>query len=128
MKMTIGLLAEKPILLTGDIGTGKTFIVEQLANLIGANLKVIQFNSETTSVDIIGRLELTVDKEKLNSFKKSMKDFIEILIEKKYKKITELIVESELLDISKIEQFLINEKNKNDIVSLTNDIQKNIIL
>ena len=69
-----------------------------------------------------------MDKEKLNSFKKSMKDFIEILIEKKYKKITELIVESELLDISKIEQFLINEKNKNDIVSLTNDIQKNIIL
>ena len=65
MKMMIGLLAERPILLTGDIGTGKTFIVEQLANLIGASLKVIQFNSETTSLDIIGRLKLTVDQKKL---------------------------------------------------------------
>ena len=65
MKIMIGLLAERPILLTGDIGTGKTFIIEQLANLIGAKLKIIQFNSETTSLDIIGRLELTVDKEKL---------------------------------------------------------------
>lgn len=64
MKMMIGLLAERQILLTGDIGTGKTFIIEQLANLIGIKLKVIQFNSETTFRDIIGRLELTVDKKK----------------------------------------------------------------
>ena len=32
MKILIGLLAERTILLTGDIGTGKTFIIEQLAN------------------------------------------------------------------------------------------------
>lgn len=59
MKIMIGLLAQRPILLTGDIGTGKTFIIEQLAEIIGAKLKVIQFNSETTSSDIIGRIELT---------------------------------------------------------------------
>ena len=121
MKIMIGLLAERPILLTGDIGTGKTFIVEQLANLIGANLKVIQFNSETTSLDIIGRLELTVDKEKLKNFKKSMEDFKQILIEKRYKKITELIIESEFLDISQIQKFL--EKERNDII-LSNSLQK----
>jgi midasin (ATPase involved in ribosome maturation) len=63
MKMMIGLLAERPILLTGEIGTGKTFIFEQLANIIGAKLSVIQFNSETTSLDIIGRLELIIDKK-----------------------------------------------------------------
>ena len=63
MKMMIGLLAERPILLTGEIGTGKTFIIEQLANIIGAKLNVIQFNSETTSLDIIGRLELIIDKK-----------------------------------------------------------------
>ena len=111
MKMMIGLLAERPILLTGDIGTGKTFIVEQLANLIGANLKVIQFNSETTSLDILGRLELTIDKNKINNLKKTIKKFIEHLIEIKYKKITEIIVESELLDISKIQNFLENERD-----------------
>ena len=64
MKIMIGLLAERPILLTGDIGTGKTFVIEQLANIIGAKLKVIQFNSETTSSDILGRLELTIDEKK----------------------------------------------------------------
>ena len=102
MKMMIGLLAERPILLIGDIGTGKTFIVEQLANLIGANLKIIQFNSETTSLDIIGKLELTIDKDKIKFLKNKIKNFIEHLIEIKYRKITEIIVESELLDITKI--------------------------
>ena len=109
MKIMIGLLAERPILLTGDIGTGKTFIVEQLANLIGANLKVIQFNSETTSMDIIGKLELTIDKEKINSLNASIKNFIKMLIKEKYEKITEIIVESELLDIPKIKTFLETE-------------------
>ena len=121
MKIMIGLLAERPILLTGDIGTGKTFIVEQLANLIGANLKVIQFNSETTSLDILGRLELTIDKNKINNLKKSIKKFIEDLIKIKYKKITEIIIENELLNISKIQNFLENEKE--DFYNYDLDIQ-----
>ena len=109
MKIMIGLLAERPILLTGDIGTGKTFIVEQLANLLGANLKVIQFNSETTSLDIIGRLELTVDKKKIEALKNSLNNFLENLIKLKYKKITEFIVESEIFDIAKIQNYLQKE-------------------
>ena len=115
MKMMIGLLAERPILLSGEIGTGKTFIVEQLANLIGVKLKVIQFNTETTSLDIIGRLELTIDKEKIGVFEKSLKDFIDDLIKIKYKKITELLVESENLDISKVSNFL--EKEEKDFIN-----------
>ena len=109
MNMMIGLLAERPILLTGDIGTGKTFIVEQLADLIGANLKVIQFNTETTSLDIIGRLELTIDKKIINDLKESIKDFINLLIKERYEKITELIVETEMLDIPKIRDFFSKE-------------------
>ena len=126
MKMMIGLLAERPILITGDIGTGKTFIVEQLANLIGVNLKVIQFNSETTSLDILGRLELTIDINKINNLKSSIKSFIDKLIEIKYKKITEIIVESELLDISKIQEFLENEKEDfyNYPVKIRNDFDE----
>ena len=122
MKIMIGLLAERPILLSGDIGTGKTFIVEQLANLIGAKLKIIQFNSETTSLDIIGRLELTIDNKKIDELKKSIKLFRDKLIAKKYPKITEFIVESEFLDISKIQNFLnkeevnfLNGKEKEDL-------------
>ena len=84
MKMMIGLLAERPILLTGDIGTGKTFVIEQLANLIGVKLKVIQFNSETTSLDIIGRLELSIDKKKINELKISLNRYKNILIKCKY--------------------------------------------
>ena len=120
MKMMIGLLAERPILLIGDLGTGKTFIVEQLANLIGANLKIIQFNSETTSLDIIGKLELTIDKDKIKFLKNKIKNFIEHLIEIKYRKITEIIVESELLDITKIQNFL--EKEKNDFYHYPDNI------
>ena len=122
MKMMIGLLAERPILLSGDIGTGKTFIVEQLADLIGANLKVIQFNSDTTNLDIIGRLELTIDKNKINTLKNSIYNFIEHLIEIRYKKITEIIVETELLDIAKLKKFF--EVIKKDFYLCPNDIQE----
>ena len=111
MKMMIGLLAERPILLTGDIGTGKTFIVEQLANLVGVNLKVIQFNSETTSLDIIGRLELTINENKVNKLKNRLKIFIEKLIEMKYKKITRILVINKMLDISKMYNFLDGEND-----------------
>ena len=103
MKIMIGLLAERPILLTGDIGTGKTFVIEQLANIIGAKLKVIQFNSETTSSDILGRLELTIDEKKINDLKKSIKDFRDKLINSKYPKITDL-------DIAKMQEYF----NKGD--------------
>ena len=111
MKIMIGLLAERPILLTGDIGTGKTFVIEQLANIIGAKLKVIQFNSETTSSDILGRLELTIDEKKINDLKKSIKDFKDKLINSKYPKITELIVICEYLDIAKMQEYFNKEEN-----------------
>ena len=101
MKIMIGLLAKRPILLTGDIGTGKTFIIEQLADIIGANLKVIQFNSETTSLDIIGRLELTVDQNKLEEIKNSIRQLKEKLIKIKYRKITEFIILS-LVNLCKL--------------------------
>ena len=68
MKTVLGLITERPILLTGDIGTGKSFIIEKLAELVGAKLNIIQFNSETTSLDILGRLELTIDKDKIDNF------------------------------------------------------------
>ena len=123
----IGLLAERPILLTGDIGTGKTFVIEQLANIIGAKLKVIQFNSETTSSDILGRLELTIDEKKINDLKKSLKEFKDKLIQSKYAKITELIVVSEYLDIAKIQEYFNKDEN---FLNIPDDLQKeyNIIL
>ncbi len=119
MKIMIGLLAQRPILLTGDIGTGKTFIIEQLADIIGAKLKVIQFNSETTSSDIIGRLELTIDIKKINDLKKSLKEFKQKLIKIKYSKITKFIVITECLDISKIREFF---DDTNNFINIPDDL------
>ena len=41
MKILIGLLSQKTILLSGDIGSGKTFIIESLAEIVGIKLNVI---------------------------------------------------------------------------------------
>ena len=79
--------------------------------MIGAKLKVIQFNSDTTSSDILGRLELTVDEKKINDLKKSLKEFMDKLIQIKYNRITELIVACQFLDISKIQDFFEKEEN-----------------
>jgi MoxR-like ATPase len=54
-------LSQKTTLLSGDIGSGKTFIIESLAEIVGIKLNVIQFNTEITSSDLIGRLEMCVD-------------------------------------------------------------------
>ena len=125
MKIMIGLLAEKPILLIGENGTGKTFIIEKLSEIIGAKLKVIQFNSETTSLDIVGRLELTVDIKKINDLKKSLKEFMDNLIVKKYKNITEFINKIEKLDIPQIKYFL--EDNEINIPEELKEKSKKII-
>jgi midasin (ATPase involved in ribosome maturation) len=65
-------------------------------------------------------LELTVDQKKINNLQESIKKFINNLIEIKYLKIAEIIVESELLDISRIQTFLENEKE--DFYSYSEDI------
>ena len=58
MKILIGLIIEKTILLAGPIGSGKTYIIKELPNMIGVNLRIIQFTVETTSADLIGRLKV----------------------------------------------------------------------
>ena len=70
MKILIGLLSQKTILLSGDIGSGKTFIIESLAEIVGIKLNVIQFNTEMTSSDLIGRLEMCVDSKTNGKIKK----------------------------------------------------------
>ena len=91
-------------------------------------MKVIQFNKETTSLDILGKLELTVDKEKINNLKKDLKNFKNKLIKKKYFKITEFISLSKNSDnynYKKIKDFLENKSNEVPI-ELTKE-KKNIL-
>ena len=110
-KIMIGLIIEKTILLIGDIGSGKTFIIEELAKLIGANLRVIQFNKDTTSYDLIGRLELNLKKK--NNLKKLLVDIENDLMNQDniFPYLTEFIVLNDSMNKSKILDF-INDKNK----------------
>ena len=39
MKIIIGILSKKAILLSGEIGSGKTFIIESLAEIVGIKIK-----------------------------------------------------------------------------------------
>ena len=107
-RIMIGLTIEKTILLTGEIGIGKTFIIEELAKLIGANLKIIQFNYETTSNDLIGRLEL--NRKNLDDLKNSLDEIQELLITNEYEFITKFIELNNSMEISKISEFLNNKK------------------
>ena len=108
IRIMIGLNIEKTILLTGDIGTGKTFIIEELAKLTGSNLKIIQFNYETTSNDLIGRLEL--NKKNLDDLKEKLNEMEKLLINKEYEFVTKFIELNNSMEVSKITDFL---KKKN---------------
>ena len=104
IKILIGLNIEQTILLTGPIGSGKTYLIKELANIIGVNLRIIQFNLETNSADLIGRYEL--NKNKMENFKEILKRLTNILIKSKFPLITEYIMLSRTLNIEKILSFL----------------------
>ena len=123
-KILIGLIIEKSILLNGEIGSGKTFIIEKLAEMTGNSLKIIQFTNDTNSNDLIGRLELNKYnfddelKEKLNEIK-------EILIKIQYEKITKFILILNEMEPNKILNFIknlneeiINEENKKKLIEI----------
>ena len=44
----------EPILLVGETGTGKTTVVQQLANMLGYTLTVINLSQQTESSDLLG--------------------------------------------------------------------------
>ncbi|KAG4105393.1 hypothetical protein H8356DRAFT_1027608 [Neocallimastix lanati (nom. inval.)] len=91
MKVLIGLTAKRTILLSGDIGTGKTHIIESLAEIIGVKLNIIQFNAETTSSDTIGRLEMSIDPNELSKIKYELNKLRDILINDEWPRITSFI-------------------------------------
>jgi len=91
LKILIGLNAKRTILLSGDIGSGKTYVVEALAEIIGVKLNVIQFNSETSSSDIIGRLEMSVDSNKVLDINNQLNELIRLLIMDEWLRVTSFI-------------------------------------
>ncbi|ORX61262.1 hypothetical protein BCR36DRAFT_408210 [Piromyces finnis] len=91
MKILIGLKAKRTILLSGNIGTGKTYIVESLAEIIGIKLNIIQFNTETSSSDTIGRLEMSVDSNEVLDIKNEMNKLMNLLIDDEWSRITSYI-------------------------------------
>jgi midasin len=45
---------DEPVLLVGETGTGKTTAVQQLANMVGKKLHVLNMNQNTDSSDLLG--------------------------------------------------------------------------
>ena len=66
----------------GEINSGKTFLIEQLANLIGIKLRTIQFMKETNSSDLIGKFELT--KKNISSLKINLNKIQNYLIKNEF--------------------------------------------
>jgi len=91
MKILVGLNAKRTILLTGDIGTGKTHIIESLAEIIGIKLNVIQFNTETSSSDIIGRLEMGIESKEISDINEIVEILTDLLIKEEWPRITSFI-------------------------------------
>jgi len=91
MKILIGLTAKRTILLSGDIAIGKTYIIESLAEIIGIKLNVIQFNSETSSSDTIGRLEMCIDSNEVLKIKNELNKLVDLLVKDEWPRITSFI-------------------------------------
>ena len=121
VNILIGLLSKKPILLSGNIGCGKSYIIEKLSEYVGIPLNIIHFTSETTSDDLIGRLELSLNKEAVNYFNDKFNILNKELIEKEYEKICELIIKEEKYD-SNLLEFLEKEKKNIPNENLVNEI------
>lgn len=70
----------EPILLVGETGTGKTTVVQQLANMLGYTLTVINLSQQTESSDLLGGYK-PVD---MRTLAVPLKDSFEDLFEKTF--------------------------------------------
>ena len=130
MKILVGIKAENTILLTGEINSGKTYLIEQLAYLMGIKLKIIQFTKETNSSDLIGKLKLT--KQDISDLQVKLKRIMENLINKEFEDITKFIKFNKHMDVNGLKNILKNivpEKNKDiDIDSIKKELDNLSIL
>ena len=126
MKILVGIKAENTILLTGEINSGKTFLIEQLANLIGIKLRTIQFMKETNSSDLIGKFELT--KKNISSLKTNLNKIQNYLIKNEFNNITKFIIFNKKMDIRELINILNEIKEQKigdvDIKLLKEDLDK----
>ena len=125
IKILIGLNIEQTILLTGPIGSGKTYLIKELADLIGVKLRIIQFNVETNSSDLIGRFEL--NKNKPEKFIQILDSLTKLLIESKFPYISEYLILYKSFNIEKILKFLENNKTSlkaPEIIKKISEVEK----
>ncbi|XP_023213702.1 midasin-like, partial [Centruroides sculpturatus] len=52
--VAVAVKNSEPVLLVGETGTGKTSVVQYLADLLGHKLTVINMNQQSDSVDLLG--------------------------------------------------------------------------
>ena len=123
IKILLGLSINKTILLIGEIGSGKTFVIEKLAELIGIKLKIIQFHSDISSYDLIGGQEII--ESKTEELFKELKNLRDKLIEQKYCKITEFIEYIETKNYEDIIGILKDQTIPNERIDLIKKLKEN---
>ena len=130
LKILVGIKAENTILLTGEINSGKTYIIEQLANLIGIRLRTIQFTKETNSTDLIGKLQLT--KKNMSLLKSKLNNVQNHLIEKEFKDVSKFIIYNKSMAIPELLNILKdideNKDIKKDIIFIKEELNQISIL
>lgn len=53
-KISVALCQNEPVLLVGETGTGKTTVIQEIANLLKKKLTVVNLSQQTDSSDLIG--------------------------------------------------------------------------
>ncbi|KAA6402261.1 MAG: hypothetical protein EZS28_002207, partial [Streblomastix strix] len=103
-----GVMAHRPMALFGESGAGKTHVIRTLAQAVGRQLGVIQFNADTDSSAIIGSLEIDGNAESSQELVRRSKDITERILDARHPLSIELAAAalSDQPDISDIEIIL----------------------
>ncbi|KAA6398400.1 MAG: putative serine/threonine-protein kinase PLK4 [Streblomastix strix] len=103
-----GVMAHCPVALFGESGAGKTHTIRTLAQTVGRQLGVIQFNADTDNSAIIGSLEISGNAESFQELIQRAKDITERIIDARHPLSIELAASalSDQPDFSEIENIL----------------------
>ncbi|KAI9262309.1 P-loop containing nucleoside triphosphate hydrolase protein [Phascolomyces articulosus] len=76
-RISVCVLLNEPILLVGETGTGKTTVVQQLADMLNQNLVVVNLSQQSDSSDLLGGFKPVEGKILAMPLKETLEDLFE---------------------------------------------------
>jgi hypothetical protein len=76
----VAIMTHRPVALFGGSGSGKTHVVETLAQAVGAPLRIIQFYADTDSAAIVGILEIHGDPKEVEMLRQEAQEIARSLV------------------------------------------------